>query len=98
MRGLLMEHLLSQVEPITQQAIAAGFIPAKTARNLFASRPTTKTIRQWMKIGVHNRREKNGERIKLQNLREGSLWFTRPEWVDEFKRACEANVRRGKFR
>jgi hypothetical protein len=91
-----VEHLLSQVEPIVQQAAASGFITAKRAKELFASKPSHKTVIEWMKIGIHNRREKNGERIRLQCLKEGSLWFTRQEWVDEFKRACEANVRTGK--
>ena len=78
---------------IIAQANKAGFITPKQARFYFESQPCVHAVRKWMKVGVHNRRVPNGqgERIKLQHLREGALWLTCVQWINEFKLACKNN-------
>lgn len=70
-----------------------GYITPKEAQPLFESLPTVNAIRDWMKKGVPDVR-RPGERILLKHRREGTIFLTRPEWIDEFKQACQANSRR----
>lgn len=42
--------------------------------------PDTTTIRRWITRGV------NG--VRLNATRVGKLWFTSPEWIEEFQRRC----------
>ena len=69
-----------------------GWLTIKEVQRHFATRPSLQTIRWWMKVGMHNRREK-GERITLRHEREGNALLTTVTWIAEFKSACQANTK-----
>jgi hypothetical protein len=69
-----------------------GYVTPKEAQQLFESVPTVNAIRDWMKKGIPDRRNR-GERIYLRCIREGSICLTRAEWVAEFQQACQLNTK-----
>ena len=73
--------------PMIAIAMKAGFLPPKQACQYFIKCNTPEGVIGRMKKGVFI----NGERIKLQCVREGKYWFTRPEWIEEFNKACAEN-------
>lgn len=86
---ILAERLKIGEQTPVLDAVRQGYLTLIQARPFFKMNPTHQTIINWMKIGVCRRNDEGQKvRVKLQSVREGAAWLTRPEWIHRFTKEC----------